>query len=229
LPKRGADAMIARMLDLAEIDRQLAELGTPSESPASLVERNLGTDRSLERIDAMLATLAENTAPIEAAPARARVPSEPPRALARHARWAPKKEASDAGARPANARDTLIGPVATSPEPLVTAAPVAEPNELTQPRFTDERDETTTSVRLAPENGSLAVVHERRAQMKALLDADIDPSDFPSAPPPSETKPVDNATHAAPAEEDELELLIEDEELLEIADDDLEIVEDEES
>jgi hypothetical protein len=125
--KWRARAMIATMLDLAEIDRQLEQLGKPPDDLAALVERVLGPDRSPERIEALLATLgvgatmASEPTYVEPAPAPARRPSShPPRALGRHARWTPRSSTMSMNAlRPgASVRDTLVGqPSAAPPAP----------------------------------------------------------------------------------------------------------------
>jgi hypothetical protein len=114
--------MIATMLDLAEIDRELEQLGKPPDDWAALVARVLGPDRSPERIDALLATLGVGAAVVsepayvEPAPAR-RPSSHPPRALGRHARWTPRSGAlAPSALRPgSSARATLIGQPSAPP------------------------------------------------------------------------------------------------------------------
>jgi hypothetical protein len=59
--------------------------------------------------------------------------------------------------------------------------------------------------------------------MKKLLERDLDPHDFEGGPRAPQAQPA-AASRGAASADDELELLIEDEELLEIADDDLEII-----
>jgi hypothetical protein len=140
--------MIATMLDLAEIDRELEQLGKPPSDWAALIERVLGPDRSPERIDALLATLGVGAPmviePAYVSPAPARRPSShPPRALGRHARWTPRSSSlSPSVLRPgASVRDTLVGqPAAPGPSSEPPPEPQAsEASRDTSPDAVSDR------------------------------------------------------------------------------------------
>jgi hypothetical protein len=250
--------MIASMLDLADIDRQLEQLGQPQES-ALLLDSNLGTDRSLERLDAELRALAEGAESAQPAQARAGAPqasSAASRGLRRHSSWRPPPPASTAQIEQLSARDTLRGipnpalPLASAPAaassaeyaeseadtterelPLSAARDEAEPRLSLSGEYEDAKEpelsftEAQERTELASETASVASERapsappgEPRPSMKALLERDLDPHDFPKTPPP----PAPDAAGAAtPATEDDFELLIEDDEILEIEDDDV--------
>jgi hypothetical protein len=127
--------MIAAMLDLAEIDRELELLGPPPQDWTALVERTLGPDRSPERIDALLATLgvAPEPLPVEPAPPR-RPSSHPPRALGRHARWTPRlSSVPKSDPRPApSSRSTLIGQPSLPPATTSSAPTEAQPSDVSR-------------------------------------------------------------------------------------------------
>jgi hypothetical protein len=74
-----------------------------------------------------------------------------------------------------------------------------------------------------------AHARERRDSVRALLDQEIDPNDFPSERPPRRSsRPVAAAPEqAGQGDEDGVEMLLEDDEILEIEDD--ELLEDDES
>jgi hypothetical protein len=216
----------------------------------ALLERTLGADRSRERIDALLARLAED---VDAEPQPPRRPSShPPPRVGRHVRWAPPPQAPVP--KVPSVRDTLIGPTVVPEQPAAkddaeSASGATTQREMlaaapsTQTDASDafSGDDTQPSYSHAPMNDALAglaaPVHEEpidqeaaakehRSQMKKLLEQDLDPNDFQHDPNAPESRPA--AARGAPASaDDELELLIEDDELLEIADDDLEIIDEE--
>lgn len=237
------------MLDLTQIDLQLEQLGRAPDDVQALLERSLGADRSRARVEALLATLAEGgPEPVseDESPPPRRPSSHPPRALGRHARWAPPPQA--AVPKVPSVRDTLIGPTvepehaaAKPAEPAQMAAPSHESadaaafrpddagdssgNDDTQPSYSHEAHEAMDEAAAGAQQSAQAApidpetaAREHRSQMKKLLEQDLDPNDFQREPNPPESQS---------AAGDELELLIEDDELLEIADDDLEIIDEE--
>jgi hypothetical protein len=68
----------------------------------------------------------------------------------------------------------------------------------------------------------LPPVAAERAELDALLEQDLDPSDFPRTEPPPSTLAAEQA--AAPESEDDFEMLIEDDEIIELDDNELEDV-----
>ena len=123
------------------------------------------------------------------------------------------------GARLAN-RDQVL--VATRSLSRRSDASDSFGNDDTQPSYSHETidygaagaEQSAHATPIDPETAA----REHRSQMKQLLEQDLDPNDFQRDP---------NAPASQSATADELELLIEDDELLEIADDDLEIIDDE--
>ena len=226
--------MIAKMLDLAEIDRQLEQLGKTPEDCAPLLDHALGANRSLERIDALLATLAQSVLLQSPAPKR-RPSSHPPRAMGRHARWTPPPGGVAPRAKSGSARDTLVGPPTSHPPAPTDSLPAPLPRDEAELVLSDagyegepelsfadavEGSELEAETRVAPADDAET---GRRPSMEALLDQHLDPDDFPKTPPP----PAASEDEATAADEDDFELLIEDEEILEVEDDD--VVDDDEA
>ncbi|MFI5308548.1 MAG: hypothetical protein ACHQ53_14410 [Polyangiales bacterium] len=140
------------MRDLADIDRTLGELGQPTDDVKGLLERALGANRSLDRLDAMLGELAPGMAP--PTPAR-------PVVSGRHARWSrpaaargversrrasePVRDAaaaataeSEPAGKEKSSRATLVGIPSRPPVPVAADEPVRDEPELSlQPEDTD--------------------------------------------------------------------------------------------
>jgi hypothetical protein len=113
-----------------------------------------------------------------------------------------------------------------APLPLPSAVPLpfGPSVEVDAPPST----EPDTRVGPPPEEiEAAAAARERRESVRALLDKEIDPSDFPSVPPArkSERPPKRSSRPPPGAEGDDVEMLLEDDEIIEIEDDEIEELE----
>jgi len=117
--------------DLADIDRTLGELGQASSDVKGLLQRALGAERTLARLDALLGDLAPGEQPGP--------PSEPPpKRFGRHARWAKPAAKVDARAR--------------KPEPERKPEPARVPEPARAQEPTPEH-ESVPPAALAPQPG----------------------------------------------------------------------------
>lgn len=213
------------MADFADIDQQLAALGAAPEDARALLERVLGSDRSRERLDGLLAELSQAWTPAPVPPPPRRRPSShPPRALGRHHVRFDPMSAARLGTRPSGKRSTLIGlPSSAPPEPSGIGAANfgahaggrgAEQSGAGAARVAAEADtdlhslapqpeswsipDTDPGAELAPERGFSAASSASSEAFDRAADADSvrDSSIRPPSPAGIETPP--GASEAAP-------------------------------
>lgn len=235
--------MIAVMPDFARIDRELAAIGTVPEAVQPLLDLYGQRDRSLENVDQVLEALREGREPTSSPPDTIERPSflplgwdsgrksdpgvepAPQLALEREeitvstgAPEAMPEEAQSAAASNGVPSDEVsieghIDTQQSSPPPPaqaeaeISASPVSEPvQEDPDPQLFEQRAARSS--------------RPPRPDIQALLDAELDPREFPSTkpPPPRVSSHPPAVTRSEPAAQDELELLVDDDDILEIDD-----------
>ena len=180
------------MRDWTAIDRDLEQLGPAPKDVAGLIARVLGPDRSPSALEAALVALGAEPAPVVVPPAPPAAERRPP------------------SARPLSSFDTneQWPPESEPPRPREE-----DLDSATEALLGDGDDEPRRSIEASEPPPAPPV------SARALLDRELDPSDFPSRPPQRIEMPPPAADAAG---EDDFEMLIEDEEILEIQEDDVE-------
>jgi hypothetical protein len=252
--------MIAVMPDFARIDRELAAIGRVPEAVQPLLDEYGQRDRSLENVDQVLEALREGRAPSSSPPDKIERPSFLPLGWDSGRKSDPGVEPApplqlerediteNTGVPEAMIDET---PVAIAADASSKSVAVANEDVLSDDASLNGHVDTQQSSppppaaeveESAPEPESEApppIEHRvsrssrpPRPDLQALLDAELDPREFPStAPPPPRTSrssmpaaitsPLPPPRTSLPAGEpaaDELELLVDDDDILEIDD-----------
>jgi len=232
--------MIAPMPDFARIDRELAAIGSVPEAVQPLLDAYGQRDRSLENVDQVLAALRDGRPQS----------SNPPEQVIERPSFLPlgwdadrKSDPGEPMAAIALERDEIA--VTTGvPETLNEVAPIAEPDapesepEPEPPIDTQQSsppppaNDPPPMLSASPEPSEPEASEPRhaprpsrppRADLQALLDAELDPREFPSTNPPRFTRSSSPPPPLAPvepaAQEADFELLVDDDDILEIDED----------